>query len=97
MISNTGYSVFATKCVTDAAYELQSVNYSDYKKWCKQYTFNALKTGHRFGQDFCMYFDITDYILYYKPNIPIAIIEAKDNKHSVRAGIQQPLFRGGSS
>ena len=24
-----------------------------------------------------------DYILYYKPNIPIAIIEAKDNKHSV--------------
>ncbi len=22
----------------------------------------------------------TDYILYYKPNIPIAIIEAKDNK-----------------
>jgi type I restriction enzyme, R subunit len=24
-----------------------------------------------------------DYILYYKPNIPIAIIEAKDNNHSV--------------
>jgi len=32
-----------------------------------------------------------DYILYYKPNIPIAIIEAKDNKHSVRAGIQQGI------
>jgi type I restriction enzyme R subunit len=32
-----------------------------------------------------------DYLLYYKPNIPIAIIEAKDNKHSVRAGIQQAL------
>lgn len=32
-----------------------------------------------------------DYILYYKPNIPIAIIEAKDNKHSIRAGIQQAL------
>ncbi|MDA8686127.1 DEAD/DEAH box helicase family protein [Robiginitalea sp.] len=32
-----------------------------------------------------------DYILYYKPNIPIAIVEAKDNKHSVRAGIQQAL------
>jgi type I restriction enzyme R subunit len=32
-----------------------------------------------------------DYILYYKPNIPIAIVEAKDNKHSVRAGIQQGL------
>src|ERR1035437_7668326 len=32
-----------------------------------------------------------DYILYFKPNIPIAIIEAKDNKHSVRSGIQQAL------
>ena len=32
-----------------------------------------------------------DYILYYKPNIPIAIVEAKDNNHSVRAGIQQAL------
>jgi type I restriction enzyme R subunit len=32
-----------------------------------------------------------DYILYYKPNIPIAIIEAKDNNHSVRAGMQQAL------
>ncbi len=35
-----------------------------------------------------------DYILYYKPNIPIAIIEAKDNKHSVRSGIQQALDYG---
>jgi type I restriction enzyme R subunit len=32
-----------------------------------------------------------DYILYYKPNIPIAIVEAKDNKHSVGAGMQQAL------
>jgi len=32
-----------------------------------------------------------DYILYYKPNIPIAIIEAKDNNQSVSSGIQQAL------
>ena len=32
-----------------------------------------------------------DYILYYKPNIPIALIEAKDNSHSVGDGIQQAL------
>ena len=32
-----------------------------------------------------------DYILYYKPNIPIALIEAKDNKHSVGGGMQQAL------
>ncbi len=31
-----------------------------------------------------------DYILYYQDN-PIAVIEAKDNKHSIRAGIQQAL------
>ena len=32
-----------------------------------------------------------DYILYYKPNIPIAIIEAKDNSRSVGDGMQQAL------
>ncbi|BAZ15001.1 hypothetical protein NIES4071_68710 [Calothrix sp. NIES-4071] len=32
-----------------------------------------------------------DYILYYKPGIPIAVIEAKDNNHSVGAGMQQAL------
>ncbi len=32
-----------------------------------------------------------DYILYIKPNIPIALIEAKDNRHSVGDGMQQAL------
>ena len=32
-----------------------------------------------------------DYILDYKPNIPIAVIEAKDNNHSVGDGMQQAL------
>ncbi|WP_421948753.1 EcoAI/FtnUII family type I restriction enzme subunit R [Phaeodactylibacter xiamenensis] len=32
-----------------------------------------------------------DYILYYKPNLPLAIIEAKDNNKSVGAGMQQAL------
>ena len=32
-----------------------------------------------------------DYVLYYKPGIPIAVVEAKDNKHSIRDGIQQGL------
>jgi type I restriction enzyme, R subunit len=30
-----------------------------------------------------------DYILYYKPNIPLAVIEAKDNHCSVGDGMQQ--------
>lgn len=32
-----------------------------------------------------------DYILYYKPNLPLAVIEAKDNNHSVGSGMQQGL------
>src|SRR5690242_13323874 len=32
-----------------------------------------------------------DYLLYYKPGIPIAVIEAKDNHHSVGGGMQQAL------
>lgn len=30
-----------------------------------------------------------DYVLFYKPNIPMAIIEAKDNTHSIGDGLQQ--------
>lgn len=32
-----------------------------------------------------------DYLLSYKPNLPLAIIEAKDNKHSVGDGMQQAI------
>jgi type I restriction enzyme, R subunit len=32
-----------------------------------------------------------DYILYYKPNIPIAVVEAKDNNHTIGDGMQQAL------
>ena len=30
-----------------------------------------------------------DYVLYLAPNYPIAVVEAKDNNHSVSAGLQQ--------
>lgn len=32
-----------------------------------------------------------DYVLFHHPNQPIAVIEAKDNKHSIGAGMQQAL------
>lgn len=35
-----------------------------------------------------------DYILFYKPNVPIAIIEAKSNSHTLKSGIQQALGYG---
>jgi type I restriction enzyme R subunit len=35
-----------------------------------------------------------DYVLYHQPNVPIAVIEAKDNKHSIGAGLQQAIGYG---
>lgn len=32
-----------------------------------------------------------DYLLSYKPGVPIAVVEAKDNNHSIGAGMQQAL------
>jgi type I restriction enzyme R subunit len=32
-----------------------------------------------------------DYVLFYKPKVPIAVIEAKDNNHSLGDGMQQGL------
>ena len=32
-----------------------------------------------------------DYLLSYKPNLPLAVVEAKDNHHTVGAGMQQAL------
>lgn len=32
-----------------------------------------------------------DYLLSHQKNLPLAVIEAKDNKHSIGAGMQQAL------
>lgn len=33
-------------------------------------------------------------MLYYKPGVPLAVIEAKDNNHGVSAGMQQAIATG---
>lgn len=38
-----------------------------------------------------------DYLLFYKPNIPLALIEAKDNSHSVGDGTQARACDFGAS
>jgi type I restriction enzyme R subunit len=35
-----------------------------------------------------------DYVLFYKPGLPIAVIEAKDNNHHVGDGMQQAIEYG---
>jgi len=32
-----------------------------------------------------------DYVLYWEPNVPVAVVEAKDNNHTVSHGLQQAL------
>ena len=34
---------------------------------------------------------IADYALFWEPGVPVAVVEAKDNKHSVSCGMQQAL------
>jgi len=36
-----------------------------------------------------------DYILFYKPHIPLAVVEAKDNNHAIGDGMQQALDYAG--
>ncbi|MBI5278180.1 MAG: DEAD/DEAH box helicase family protein [Burkholderiales bacterium] len=36
-----------------------------------------------------------DYALFWKPNIPLAVVEAKDNKHAVGAGMSQAIQYAG--
>ena len=33
-----------------------------------------------------------DYILYYRSNLPLAVVEAKDNRHSIGDGMQQGIM-----
>lgn len=35
-----------------------------------------------------------DYLLYYMPNLPLAVVEAKDNKHDEGGGMQQAVEYG---
>ncbi len=44
--------------------------------------------GGTFKRDKAKY---ADYVLFYKPRIPLAVVEAKDNNHAVSDGMQQAL------
>lgn len=75
---------FITPAVQDAGWDIQKqvreeVHFTDGRIIVKGETVRRAK-GKK-----------ADYILYYKSNLPIAIIEAKDNKHSVGDGMQQAL------
>lgn len=64
MSTITGFSVFDQKSKYDILYSTL-ITHDEYEQWKRQYTFAALKSSVRYGQDFCNYFDITDFVLYY--------------------------------
>lgn len=45
-----------------------SISQSDYNAWCQEFSFEALK-NQRYGQSFCVTFNITDNILFYERDV----------------------------
>ena len=73
---------------------LTKVGWDSYSQIREEYYFTAgeikikgKKTKREAGKK-------ADYILFYKPKLPLAIIEAKDNKHQISDGMQQGLEYG---
>ena len=77
-------SKFILPALTVAGWDLQ-------KQIREQYGFTAGRIIVRGKTVFRGEKKRADFILYHRGHLPLAIIEAKDNKHSVGAGIQQAL------
>ena len=95
--SGTDAASLSKKSLTESDIRLQYIDPALAKHWNKQtqirteYAFTAgrvlihgknVERGER-----CR----ADYVLYYKQNIPLAVVEAKDNNHSVGQGLQQAI------
>ncbi|HPS53154.1 MAG TPA: DEAD/DEAH box helicase family protein, partial [Phycisphaerae bacterium] len=79
---------FITPAIEKAGWDIQSqvreeVYFTDGRIYVRG---NSTARGQR---------KFADYILYYRPNIPVAVIEAKDNNHSTGDGMQQALDYAG--
>ncbi len=77
-----------TKYITPA---LQNSGWDIEKQIREEVTFTDWKIVAKWKKVIRLNKRRADYILYYKNNFPIAIIEAKDNNHSLWDGMQQGL------
>jgi type I restriction enzyme R subunit len=75
---------FVTPALTDAGWDLQT----QIREQVNITRGRVIVKGEKVSRDTPKY---ADYILYQKPNIPVAVIEAKDNTHAIGAGMQQAL------
>ena len=86
---NSIYTHFVIPALTKAGWDLQTqirenVYFTDGRIYVNGQKASRNKKDRKFA----------DVILYYKPNIPIAIIEVKKNTLSLGAGMQQVLNYG---
>jgi type I restriction enzyme R subunit len=75
---------FITPAIEQAGWDIQ-------KQLRQEYTFTdgrIIVRGRLHSRGKCRR---ADYVLFHQKNLPIAIIEAKDNKHSIGAGMQQAI------
>lgn len=75
---------YITPAITDAGWDIK-------KQVRLEYTFTAGRIILRGKVTARGKKKRADYLLSYKSNFPLAIIEAKDNNHSVGAGLQQAI------
>ncbi len=74
---------YITPAVTDAGWDLEKIRF--------EYAFTAGRIIVRGKMTARGKQKRADYVLFYKSNIPLAVIEAKDNNHSIGAGLQQAI------
>ncbi|MBI2639969.1 MAG: DEAD/DEAH box helicase family protein [Candidatus Sungbacteria bacterium] len=77
-------SKFILPALTNAGWDLQ-------KQIREQYSFTAGRIIVRGKSVFRGEKKRVDFVLYHRGHLPLAVIEAKDNKHPVGAGMQQAL------
>ncbi|OMD73279.1 restriction endonuclease subunit R [Paenibacillus odorifer] len=75
---------YITPAITNAGWELK-------KQIRLEYTFTAGRIILRGNITTRGKRKRADYVLFYKNNFPLAVIEAKDNNHSIGAGLQQAI------
>jgi len=73
---------------------LKKSGWDDYSQIMEEYYFTAGEIKVKGKKTSRSEAKKADYILFYRPNIPLVIIEAKDNKHLISDGMQQATEYG---
>jgi type I restriction enzyme, R subunit len=75
---------YITPALVKAGWDIQTQMLQEYYFTSGEIIVSGKKSSRKEGKK-------ADYILLYKPKIPLAIVEAKDNNHQVSDGMQQAI------